>query len=632
MFTRPQLQAVVPQVLQRLQAITDLPTHGTVAGQAVASLFFEELGLDMRGPVNDVDVFVSVGGKHVAGALSMFSSEEDKYRHIKFISSQKNLSIVSTSTQGLLNTTTITYPGAYDGQSHTHAISRLLVEGFDLNGVAVGINLHTNTVVCSAEFLRFLEHREMKVVSTLTPAHTLVRLARKMHSGQLHHITCDYAQQRELLEQFMFLTTHSTFEQKCPAVLRFGERYKAQVEQLQNHLPSMKVDTLHNDLFAFEIQPTVQRERVLHQLLPLAEKLGGGGVAFLFHYNFDRLLDTILANQPYGISIEQLLETAADNTVSDGAILSCANQMMGGQPLVYPMGMDDNDCAVAFLQYDHRNDPCEVQTIVGTYTQLSQFEKDIFTVDGTLNDLLDFSTHPVDFAYAQLEKNNGLAFAPWANSLRGERDVELFVTLMERVGHNETLRAQLISDFADPGVKKYTYNVFDNLGGHDRRVAFNSVIEHIYLGVNTLFTLNTADQRQLVGWMHHNSIDLKHVFPRMSSQQNVAFLMSGEHPTQPTTEQLNNVSVALNLVSDDCLMENNGSVLRSLLRYEFLPLLQDRVSRIDAQLWNARWVEKMLDILGNSVLADNDKKSIFENVMLFRAIGQTKTNPTRRKM
>ena len=632
MFTRSTLQSVVPQVLQRLHAITALPNHGTVAGQAVASLFFEELGLDMRGPINDVDVFVSVTGAGVASSpLAAFSSEEDTYRHIKFISSQKNLTIVSTSSEGLLNTTSITHPGAYDAQIHPHRVSQLLVEGFDLNAVAVGINLHTHQVVCSAEFLRFLEHKHMKVVSWVTPAHTLVRLARKMYSGQLHNITCDYAQQREQLEQVLFLMNHSSFS-KLNCVTCFGERYQTQVNQFQEYLPSVAPVLMRNDLVAFNVETTPKREQVLNALTPLVEKLGSGGTAFLFHYNFDRLFNTIVSHEPHNISVAHLLESTANNTISDGEVLSLANQMIGGQPLVYPMGMDDNDCAVAFLQYDHRENPEKVQQIVSTYTQLSQFEKDIFAVGCTFNDLVDFATHPLDFAYAHIEQNKGMAFAAWARSLHSTRDAQLFVQLMQRVGRNEELRVQLMADFVDPGVRRFTFDLFERLNLEDQQHAFHSIVEHIYLELDTIFTLTMGEQHLFFNWMHNNSASLATVLPRMPSEYAVSFLMSAGDHTQLTLQQLENVAVALKLVGDDALMENNGNVLYCLLRTDFLPLLHERINQMSSDLWNAKWVEQFTSRLKNSIAGPADKLSLFENVMLFREIGHTPSIGARRKM
>lgn len=634
MLTRTDLQAVVPNVLQRLQEITDLPAHGTVAGQAVASLFFEELNLDMRGPVNDVDVFVSARGQALANSpLALFSSEQDTYHHIKFISAQKNLTIVSTSTEGALNTTLITYPGAIDEHIHSLTISQLLVEGFDLNGVAVGINLHSHEMVCTAEFLRFLEHREMKVVSTLTPAHTLVRLARKMYSGQLHNIECNYAQQRERLEQVLHLMNHTTFSLALGCVTSFGARYKNHIDFLSAHLPNVVEAPLRNDLFVFDIPVNEQREHFLNATLPLVQTLGKGGVSFLFHYNFDRLFDTIFSNQPYDVTVQQLVETAKDKTISDGMVLSQANQMIGGLPLVYPMEMDENDCAVLLMGYDGRNNPDDIQTMVDTYNNLSAFEKDIFGVYKDLNRLVEISQDPVAWAYAYIQQREGAAFEAWSNSLHDDHDTDVFVQLMQQVGANEELRAQLAVDFLDShqGCLKHTFGLFNHLSPSNRDRAFESVMEHIYGGRNSVAALDLPDQRAMMDWMDHNSVSIADLLPDLHSETVVGFLMPNHRPeTSPSNAQLNNISATLAFVSDDTLMENNGYILRHLLRSEYLPLLKDRVKNIDSKLWTIRWIEMV-----GSILLDQksfEKKSLFETIMLFREIGVAQATSAKRKI
>lgn len=639
MFTRSHLQAVVPQVLQRLREITDLPNHGTVAGQAVASIFFEELGLDIRGPVNDVDVFVSVSGKGIGSAcLSAFSTEEDKYNHIKFISSNKNLSIVSTSTEEALNTTQITYPGAITDQIHSQTISQLLVEGFDINGVAVGINLNSHTVVCSAEFLKFLDHREMKVVSWLTPAHTLVRLARKIHSGQLQNVHCNYHQQREQLEQVLFVMNHSSFSGRLDCPMQFGERYKNQVQQLHEHLPSLIVDPLHNGLFVFDIPSTPQRERLRNIMLPLVENMRGGIIAFLFHYNFDRLFNTIIANEPYGTTICDLLELGKqpEGVVSDGQLISRANQMMGGQPLVHPINMEENECAVLFLGYDERENPQKVAHIVSVYNSLSNFEKSIFSAKANLNHLLEFAQSPLDWAYKQLMEKEGLAFAHWTNSLKTERDTQLFVQLMQRAGRNEQLRKQLAVDFLDNhiGVSQYTFSMFDHLSEDNRTLAFNSVLEHIYLGQDTILSLDTTSLKSLMDWMDYSSLSVDHILQTLPSEYVVSFLMSSYRGiSSPSNMQLSNLASALQLVSDDTLMENNGYVLCNLLFKEHLPLLKDRVAHIDSSLWTTKWIEQVGAHLSSSLFESvKEKKALFENIMLYREIGQTSATSVRRKI
>lgn len=639
MFSRSNLQAVVPQVLQRLREITNLPNHGTVAGQAVASIFFEELGLDIRGPVNDVDVFVSVSGHAIgSAALSPFSTEEDKYNHIKFISSNKNLSIVSTSTDEALNTTQITYPGAITDQIHSQTLSQLLVEGFDINEVAVGINLTSHKVVCSADFLKFLDHREMKVVSWLTPAHTLVRLARKVYSGQLHNVHCNYFQQREHLEQVLFLMNHSSFSGRLDCPTQFGERYKNHVQQLHEHLPSLDVDPLHNSLFVFDIPTTPQRERVRNVMLPLVENMSSGVIAFLFHYNFGRLFDAILANEPYGTTISDILELGKQNesVISDGQLISCANQMMGGQPLVHPINMEENNCAVLFLGYDERENPQKVAQIISVYNSLSNFEKAIFSVEPNLNHLLEFTQSPLDWAYEQLMAKEGLAFVQWTNALKTERDTQLFVQLMQKVGRNEQLREQLAVDFLDAhmGVSQHTFIMFDHLSEQNKTLAFNSVLENIYRGQEKILNLDTNSLKSLMDWMDYGSLSVERILQTLPSEYVVSFLMSSYRGmNSPSNIQLTNLASALELVSDDTLMANNGYVLCNLLFPEYLPLLKERVAHIDSSLWTTKWIERVGAQLSSSVFdRSKEKKALFENIMLYREIGQTSAVSMRRKI
>lgn len=637
MLTRSNLQAVVPQVLQRLREITDLPNHGTVAGQAVASIFFEELGLDIRGPVNDVDVFVSVSGKTTgSSALSTFSTEEDKYNHIKFISSSKNLSIVATSTDEALNTTQITYPGATTDQIHSQTISQLLVEGFDINEVAVGINLASHSMVCSSEFLKFLEHREMKVVSWLTPAHTLVRLARKMYSGQLHNVHCNYAQQREQLEQVLFLMSHSSFSGRLNCPIQFGERYKKYVEQLHSYLPSITVDPLRNDLFVFDTSSTPQREQVRDKLLPLVDNMGSGVNAFLFYYNFDRLFATILANEPYGTSISDILELGKDHSVSDGQLISRANQMMGGQPLVHPINLEENECAVLFLGYDDRDNPQKVAQIVSVYNSLCDFEKRIFSVEPNLNRLLEFATSPLDWAYEQLMQKEGLAFVQWTNSLKTDRDAQLFIQLMKRVGENDLLREHLSLDFLDArmGASQYTFAMFDHLSAHNKNLAFNSIVENIYQGQDKILTLDADNLKHMMDWMDYNSLPVEHILKTLPSQHVVGFLMSSYRGTSsPSDIQLANLASALKLVRDDTLMADNGFILCNLLFKEYLPVLQNRVAHIDSSVWTTKWIERVGANLSNNIFDEaKGKKALFETLMLYREIGHTSFTSARRKI
>ena len=198
-ITRSDIQRVAPKVLARLADMASVPTSGTVAGQAVASLMYEELGLDVRGPINDIDVFVDINmprelrGKSAerqvskvvrqktAQAGSAIHSEKDGYGHIKFIAMRTTLKIAHTYRAGLINYTLVSDnnqrtstrhywkdPSAHPNP-HPDKMSQDIVDGFDLNLVSVGINLASGAAVCSDEFLEFCNTRIIKAQTANTP-------------------------------------------------------------------------------------------------------------------------------------------------------------------------------------------------------------------------------------------------------------------------------------------------------------------------------------------------------------------------------------------------------------------------------------------------------------------------------
>lgn len=203
MFTLDDLQKVVPNVLQRLNALVDLPTSGTVAGQSVASLFFEELGLDIKGPINDVDVFVTglsvnpneAQSHKLSTAFSKLRVDFDSYAMINVISSDSNTFISSQSRDGLKNTVVLGFENSVANSPHSLLFSQQLISGFDINMVKVGINLDEQTVVAHHEFLDFLVHKQVRLTSVRNPEFSLVRMAKKKVDTGFAGITLDYDQE-----------------------------------------------------------------------------------------------------------------------------------------------------------------------------------------------------------------------------------------------------------------------------------------------------------------------------------------------------------------------------------------------------------------------------------------------------
>lgn len=224
MITEKHLHDKTPQVLARLQQLVTLPDHGTVAGQAVASILFEELGLPIKGPINDVDVFVNKpkddhqrikdqgdsekrGDKPKVVTDSLFLEED--YKQLITIASRQAISIHATQRDGLLNTTFISSiltaqsPIEYFSPKQSLALSQELIEGFDINAVEVGINLTEKTLVFSQNFLNFCNSLNLKSTTAHSPTHTLIRLAKKRE--EIQGVKCDFEREKQILIDALFL-------------------------------------------------------------------------------------------------------------------------------------------------------------------------------------------------------------------------------------------------------------------------------------------------------------------------------------------------------------------------------------------------------------------------------------------
>lgn len=223
---RARLQALVPQVLQRLEQFAPLPKVGTVAGQAVASIFQELLGHPVRGPVNDIDVFVdwrvprplrgradppvppTIGnwvqktGRHTTGMALVVGGS---MKGLPVITTRSNINIMRTYRDGLINYTLVEPTGVgSESWASSLAVSQNIVEGFDLNLVGVGINLQSHQVVATDEYIQFLRTSQLKVKTCNTPIHTLIRLANKITSGQITGVKCNFNHERALLEAAIY--------------------------------------------------------------------------------------------------------------------------------------------------------------------------------------------------------------------------------------------------------------------------------------------------------------------------------------------------------------------------------------------------------------------------------------------
>jgi len=188
---------LVPEVLARLAAVAPLPENGVVAGQAVASVYSELLGVG-TGPINDVDVFcydnesnptsnIRVRG-FGANIIDWRYTDPGVYDHMVFHldEPQSYYGVGGVTRSGLLNVVSIFFGDNLDparfrvgASSLSSAFGHVIIQGFDLNCTGVGITLDSHELVVTRDFLDFLATKQLRVTQVHTPAHTAIRLAKK---------------------------------------------------------------------------------------------------------------------------------------------------------------------------------------------------------------------------------------------------------------------------------------------------------------------------------------------------------------------------------------------------------------------------------------------------------------------
>lgn len=287
------VQQVAPRVLARLKQLATLPQHGVVAGQSVASLVYEELGLPISGALNDIDVFVSHKlPAHNRGVVyandgsmkkiksrkssftqwkSMVSSQKqvhvdsedgEDYKFLNIIGQRGSISVLRTYRCDLVNYTLVQGEGMGPGGFVNVQVGQGLVNGFDLNCVAVGIDLYTGRLVCTDNFIEFLNTYQLKPQSYHTPGYTLIRLAKKIFGDSMSGITCDFEKEKEILLCGSDIQKSKLWRhyQDGEHLYTFGPKYAEILKPFAQHLPEM-VESVHDGfkLWSFEANPNHEK-------------------------------------------------------------------------------------------------------------------------------------------------------------------------------------------------------------------------------------------------------------------------------------------------------------------------------------------------------------------------------------
>jgi hypothetical protein len=162
-----------------------LPAYGILAGQAVASAYFELTKKNYEPVYNDIDVFIynrsytktkEYDNKSIIHTddlkISLINDYPETMEHPRLNFEIKNpYKIIDTTRAGLLNRIMVS----------KNISGKRLINGFDLNCVQIGIDLQTKNLFKTKEFDEYIKTGILKVVSYASPHHTAIRLMSKKH-------------------------------------------------------------------------------------------------------------------------------------------------------------------------------------------------------------------------------------------------------------------------------------------------------------------------------------------------------------------------------------------------------------------------------------------------------------------
>lgn len=196
-----------------------LPQSGFIAGQAVASLIYKELNLNINAPINDVDVFqlynikkngsfkvqmkmqetnILSSDNYETGsgrALRSFQNFRKGYRviHSTYSKSDENVNIVLVQQLSVNEKNPI-----IDG--------KMLINSFDFNCCAVGFHIETGEFIFNNAFVEFIKSKQLRIQSAHTPYHSWLRLNKKLKDlGE--NIFCDVKVERFILLKAMSMNS-----------------------------------------------------------------------------------------------------------------------------------------------------------------------------------------------------------------------------------------------------------------------------------------------------------------------------------------------------------------------------------------------------------------------------------------
>jgi len=236
---------IVERILMDLSVYCDIPNKGFLAGGAVSNMLMKYVWEDNY-PINDLDVFyetedssLNLNGNEPTTPIrtNELVVEGDGYNVTKLSYDHgSNYRILNVSMVGLLNTIEIS---RVSNREHRNDYQYIL-KGFDFNCCQVGIDLESNRLFYTDGFETFLNHKQLEVTAIYTPAHTAIRLFKKMDDLKCY---CNIEESMELLSQPLILQNMIQLRQSHFGIYfstKYKEMYMKYYGKIKNYFKMVK--------------------------------------------------------------------------------------------------------------------------------------------------------------------------------------------------------------------------------------------------------------------------------------------------------------------------------------------------------------------------------------------------------
>lgn len=171
---------IFKKALDKLKSEYDLPNIGFLTGGSLSNLIWEEVSGN-KTEINDIDIFiineVVENYNHVCPLTSFTNTKHERiiyedYTGLNYrYDSKITYLIEKATTRGIFNE--IFY-------SSTTKDPQIIIDSFDINCCQVGYDLSNQKFYWTEHFLKFLKTGKLIITDLRTPAHTAIRLAKKI--------------------------------------------------------------------------------------------------------------------------------------------------------------------------------------------------------------------------------------------------------------------------------------------------------------------------------------------------------------------------------------------------------------------------------------------------------------------